>query len=207
MENYVSQLSNKSLYSQRPKVIHRFPNLTQQDFHIDASFDGIRETGFWANGSEISNEWWFRNSDYETNVSNSILLDQVRLLNSLNLGVPRLSFYRFYLSPMSKINWHGQFLRFRYIMILLSGILKYRGPRKRCFNSQGQLSLQRTFCVWIQINTDVKILWKKADEGMLDAFYQLSCGDNIFWKERLEVGFFSLQIRSYLQKSNFNGWD
>ena len=24
-------------------------------------------------------------------------------------------------------------------------------------------------------------------------------------KERLEVGFFSLQIRSYLQKSNFNG--
>ena len=147
MENYVSQLSNKSLYSQRPKVIHRFPNLTQQDFHIDASFDGIRETGFWANGSEISNEWWFRNSDYETNVSNSILLDQVRLLNSLNLGVPRLSIYRFYLSPMSKINWQGQFLWFRYIMILLSGILKYRGPRKRCFNSQGQVSLQGTFCV------------------------------------------------------------
>ena len=85
MENYVNQNSNKRLYSQRSKVIHRFPNLNEQDFHIDASFDGIRETGFWENGSEISNEWWFRNSDYEINDTNSFLLDQVELLNFPNL--------------------------------------------------------------------------------------------------------------------------
>ena len=47
---------------------------------------------------------------------------------------------------------------------------------------QGQLSLQGTFFVWM----DVKILWTKADDweaGMLDAeFYSLSNGVILFWK-------------------------
>ena len=71
LENYVTQLSNKRIRPEYSKIINRFPNLTEQDFHIDALFDGILETGFWANGSEISNEWWLRNPDFG--------LDQVKL--------------------------------------------------------------------------------------------------------------------------------
>ena len=53
------------------KISYRYKNLIELDYHINASFDGIRETGFWDNGSEIPNDWWFRNSDFETNYSHS----------------------------------------------------------------------------------------------------------------------------------------
>ena len=53
-----------------PYFIHRFQNITDSGyFHIDASFDHIRETGFWDDGAEIQSEWWYINSDYGTNYS------------------------------------------------------------------------------------------------------------------------------------------
>ena len=83
MENKVSQKSTKILYSHSSinldPLFHDDRNLIDEDYHIDASFDHIRETGFWDDGSEIKSEWWFRNSLNETNVTHSFLVDQVKL--------------------------------------------------------------------------------------------------------------------------------
>ena len=53
-----------------PYFIHRFQNITDSGyFHIDASFEHVRETGFWDDGADIQSEWWYINSDYGTNYS------------------------------------------------------------------------------------------------------------------------------------------
>lgn len=79
--NHLAQHSKQNLLSRNSNIIYRYKNLIELDYHINASFDGIRETGFWDNGSEIPNDWWFRNSDFETNYSHSLLQDQVNYLN------------------------------------------------------------------------------------------------------------------------------
>ena len=38
-------------------------NVTEVDFHVNASFDYIKETGFWDDGEKIDEEWWFKNTE------------------------------------------------------------------------------------------------------------------------------------------------
>lgn len=58
-------------------------NLTEQKFHIDATFDRIRENGFWNDGEQIEKSWWFKNSDFKTNASDSQTPDQVLFFRQL----------------------------------------------------------------------------------------------------------------------------
>ena len=54
--------------------------VTEVDFHVNASFDYMNETGFWDDGERIDAEWWFRKSenDNETIIP---LFDQVKTIS------------------------------------------------------------------------------------------------------------------------------
>ena len=56
-------------------------NATDVDFHLNASFDFIKETGFWDDGEKIDQEWWFKNYENQTykNITSDIVYDQVIL--------------------------------------------------------------------------------------------------------------------------------
>lgn len=53
-------------------------NVTEVDFHVNASFDYIRETGFWDDGEKINDEWWFKISENKTWTLFSVY-DQVKI--------------------------------------------------------------------------------------------------------------------------------
>ena len=54
--------------------------VTEVDFHVNASFDYMNETGLWDDGERIDAEWWFRKSenDNETIIQ---LFDQVKTIS------------------------------------------------------------------------------------------------------------------------------
>ena len=57
-------------------------NVTEVDFHVNASFDYIKETGFWDDGEKIDEEWWFKNSETDTETFFSVkypVNDQVKI--------------------------------------------------------------------------------------------------------------------------------
>ena len=68
-------------------------NVTEVDFHVNASFDYIDETGIWGDGEKIDDEWWFRNSKndlvvYKTNDTEFIIrdyFDQVKIFGSAKI--------------------------------------------------------------------------------------------------------------------------
>ena len=56
-------------------------NITEVDFHVNASFDYIVETGIWGDGEKIDDEWWFRNSENDTETVYRDYFDQVKILS------------------------------------------------------------------------------------------------------------------------------
>ena len=56
-------------------------NITEVDFHVNASFDYIDETGIWGDGEKIDDEWWFRNSENDTETIYRDYFDQVKILS------------------------------------------------------------------------------------------------------------------------------
>ena len=52
-------------------------NVTEVDFHVNATFDYINEIGFWDDGDVIDPEWWFRKSENDTDTIMQVL-DQVK---------------------------------------------------------------------------------------------------------------------------------
>ena len=86
-------------------------NVTEVDFHVNASFDYMNETGLWDDGEKIDAEWWFRKSenDNETMIP---LFDQVKTITSSpwrHLWV-EMSLNEWFYSHLLKTNWHGQYI-------------------------------------------------------------------------------------------------
>ena len=73
-----SEVPSRSIY---PFFTINGMNATDVDFHLNASFDFIKETGFWDDGEKIDEEWWFKNSENQTykNITSDIVYDQVIL--------------------------------------------------------------------------------------------------------------------------------
>ena len=62
-------------------------NVTEVDFHVNASFDFIDETGIWGDGEKIDDEWWFRNSENDTETIYRDEFDQVKILSGQKIGM------------------------------------------------------------------------------------------------------------------------
>ena len=93
---YLSE-SKQSLHY--PFVDVNGENVTEVDFHVDASFDYIQEIGIWDDGEEIDENWWFRNLENNTEALFQVprVFDQVKILGKQCL---KLLFF----SHLSKIN-------------------------------------------------------------------------------------------------------
>ena len=60
-------------------------NLSEIDFHIDASLDYLQEIGFWGDGEQINEKWWFKNSVHRTKFKFPIP-DQVKIRHCIILN-------------------------------------------------------------------------------------------------------------------------
>ena len=71
-------LSESKLSQSNPFVNINGENVSEVDFHVNASFDYINETGIWDDGETIDEKWWFKNSG---NTTETIfhLQDQVKI--------------------------------------------------------------------------------------------------------------------------------
>ena len=84
-------------------------NVTEVDFHVNASFDYMNETGFWDDGEKIDAVRWFKKSenDNETMIP---LFDQVKLKPAVRGENGKISLNDLFYSHILKTNWHGQFI-------------------------------------------------------------------------------------------------
>ena len=61
-------------------------NVTEVNFHVNASFDYIDEMGFWGDGEKIDDEWWFKNSKNGTEFIFRDYFDQVKISGGKSLN-------------------------------------------------------------------------------------------------------------------------
>ena len=71
-------LSESKLSQSNPFVDINGENVSEVDFHVNASFDYISETGIWDDGEKIHEKWWFRNSGNGTETIFQVQ-DQVKI--------------------------------------------------------------------------------------------------------------------------------
>ena len=72
-----------------PLVAINGKNVTEVDFHVNASFDYMKETGFWDDGEKIDEEWWFKNTENDTEtlfpVNDQVKIGRVEYKSEINL--------------------------------------------------------------------------------------------------------------------------
>lgn len=62
----VDYFSDMEQSNKNPLELLNGQNLSDIDFHIDASLDYLKEIGFWGDGEQINEKWWFKNSVNKT---------------------------------------------------------------------------------------------------------------------------------------------